>query len=71
MQYPTIEDTIIDDGRISDWLAKQIIETRDIDTSIAIRGVNKLKVILDNRTDRLIKERKSFKTQLDMKTIDF
>ncbi|MCW8877441.1 MAG: hypothetical protein OQK04_12110 [Kangiellaceae bacterium] len=71
MNYPTIEDKILDDGRISEWLAKQIQETRDLDLSQAVEDVRKLSVILDKRVDRAIKERKTFKTQVDLKVIDF
>lgn len=71
MSYPTIEDKIIDDGRISDWLAQQIVDTREIDVSAALEDVDKLKVILNKRVDRLIKERKTFKTQINMNAIDF
>ena len=69
--YPTIEDKIIDDGRISDWLAKQIVETREQDLSATIEDVKKLQVILDKRVDRQIKERKTFKTQVNLNAIDF
>jgi len=69
--YPTIEDRILDDGRISEWLAQQIVETRDLDLSAAIDDVKKLQVILDKRVDRLIKERKTFKTQVNFNAIDF
>lgn len=71
MSYPTIEDKIIDDGRISQWLAEQIVKTRDLDLSATIDDVKKLKVLLDKRVDRLIKERKTFKTHLNMNAIDF
>ena len=71
MNYPTIEDNIIDDGRISDWLAQQIVDTRELDVSKAIEDIDKLKVILNKRVDRLIKERKTFKTKFDMNAIDF
>lgn len=71
MSYPTIEDRILDDGRISDWLAHQIVDTRDLDLSKVVDDVQKLKVILDKRVDRTIKERKTFKTQVDLNAIDF
>ena len=71
MSYPTIEDKIIDDGRISDWLARQIVATRELDVSAALEDVDKLKVILNKRVDRLIKERKTFKTRINMNAIDF
>ena len=71
MSYPTIEDKILDDGRISDWLAKQIVDTRDMDLSAAMEDLKKLQVILDKRLDRQIKERKTFKTQVDLNVIDF
>lgn len=71
MSYPTIEDKIIDDSRISDWLAQQIVDTRELDVSKAIEDIDKLKVILNKRVDRLIKERKTFKTKFDMNAIDF
>ncbi|WP_196139231.1 hypothetical protein [Aliikangiella sp. G2MR2-5] len=70
MTYPTIEDKILDDGRISDWLAGQIKVTRELDLSQAIDDVRKLQVILDKRMDRKIQERKTFKTQVDLKVID-
>jgi|GEM_PF-3334557 len=69
--YRTIEDRILDDGRISEWLAQQIVETRDLDLSAAIDDVKKLQVILDKRVDRLIKERKTFKTLVNFNAIDF
>ena len=71
MSYPTIEDKIIDDGRISDWLAQQIVATRELDVSVALEEVSRLKVILNKRVDRLIKERKTFKTRINMNAIDF
>jgi hypothetical protein len=71
MSYPTIEDRILDDGRISQWLAKQIVETREQDLSKAIEDLQKLKVILDKRVDRRIKERKTFKTQVNLNVIKF
>ncbi|TQV86349.1 hypothetical protein [Aliikangiella coralliicola] len=71
MSYPTIEDKILDDGRLSQWLCEQIVETREIDLEQAIDDVKKLKVILDKRLDRQIKERKTFKTQVNLRTIDF
>lgn len=71
MSYPTIEDNILDDGRISDWLAEQIVATRNLDVSAVLEDVDKLKVILNKRVDRLIKERKTFKTKINMNAIDF
>ena len=71
MSYPTIEDKIIDDGRISDWLAQQIVDTRELDVSVVLKDVDKLKVILNKRVDRLIRERKTFKTRINMNAIDF
>jgi len=71
MSYPTIEDKILDDGRISEWLAGQMVETREMDPKAVLKDINKLKVILDMRTDRLIKERKTFKTKINMNAIDF
>jgi hypothetical protein len=71
MDYPTIEDKIIDDGRISDWLATQMVATRDVDPCKALEDVKKLKVILDKRVDRLLIERKTFKTKVDLNAIDF
>jgi len=71
MSYPTIEDNILDDGRISDWLAEQIVATRNLDVSSVLEDVDKLKVILNKRVDRLIKERKTFKTKINMNAIDF
>lgn len=71
MNYPTIEDKIIDDGRISHWLAEQIVTTRELDVYVALKDVDKLKVILNKRVDRLIKERKTFKTKINMNAIDF
>jgi len=71
MNYPTIEDKILDDGRISEWLAEQIKATREHEISDAIDDVKKLQVILEKRLDRKIKERKTFKTQVNLKTIDF
>lgn len=70
MSYPTIEDNILEDGRISDWLARQIVETRELDLSCAIEDVKKLQVILEKRLDRKIKEQKTFKTRLDLNAID-
>jgi hypothetical protein len=70
MSYPTIEDKIIDDGRISKWLARQIIETRELDLSEVIEDVKKLQAILEKRVDRKIKERKTFKTQINFNAID-
>jgi len=52
MSYPTIEDKILDDGRISQWLANQIVETRENDLSATIADLKKLQVILDKRVDR-------------------
>ncbi|TQV74958.1 hypothetical protein FLL45_08425 [Aliikangiella marina] len=69
--YPTIEDRIIDDGRLSDWLEKQILETRDLDLSQTVEDVKKLQVILNKRMDRRIKERKTFKTQVNLTAISF
>jgi len=69
--YPTIEDTILDDGRLSDWLANQIVETRGLDLEQTIEDVKKLQVILNKRLDRLIKERKTFKTQVNLTAINF
>jgi len=71
MSYPTIEDKILDDGRISDWLAQQIVDTRNLDLSATMEDLKKLQIILDKRLDRQIKERKTFKTQVDLKVIDF
>jgi hypothetical protein len=71
MSYPTIEDKIIDDGRISAWLASQMIATREVDPCKALEDVQKLKIILDRRVDRLVRERKTFKTQVDLNAIDF
>ena len=71
MNYPTIEDNILDDGRISDWLAQQIVATRELDVATALKDVDKLKVILNKRVDRLIQERKTFKTKINMNAIDF
>lgn len=71
MSYPTIEDTIISDGRISRWLESQMLETRDLSLDQTIEDVRKLKVILDKRLDRVIKERKTFKTQVNLNVIDF
>ena len=69
--YPTIEDRIIDDGRLSDWLENQIVETRNLDLVKTIEDVKKLQVILNKRLDRLIKERKTFKTQVNLTAINF
>lgn len=69
--YPTIEDKIIADGRLSDWLENQIVETRDLDLVKTIEDVKKLQVILNKRLDRLIKERKTFKTQVNLTAINF
>ena len=69
--YPTIEDKIIDDGRLSDWLERQILETRGMDLNQVIEDIKKLQVILNKRVDRRIKERKTFKTQVDLTAIDF
>lgn len=69
--YPTIEDKIIDDGRISDWLERQILETRGMDLNQVIEDIKKLQVILDKRVDRKIKERKTFKTQVNFPAINF
>ena len=69
--YPTIEDKILDDGRISEWLAQQIVETREMDLSGVISDLAKLKVILDKRVDRQIKERKTFTTRVNFNAIDF
>ncbi len=71
MSYPTIEDKILDDGRISEWLAKQIVETRDIDTSTILEDVKKLEILLNKRIDRQIRESKTFKTRTDLNSIDF
>ncbi len=71
MSYPTIEDMIIDDGRISDWLAEQMIVTRERDLNEAIEDVRRLENILNKRVDRVIKERKTFKTSTDLNAIDF
>jgi hypothetical protein len=71
MSYPTIEDKILDDGRISQWLANQIVETRECDLSSTIEDLKKLKVILDKRVDRQIKERRTFKTQVNLNVIEF
>ena len=70
MSYPTIEDKILDDGRISQWLANQIVETRQQDLSATVEDLKKLKVILDKRVDRRIRERKTFKTQVNLSVID-
>ncbi len=70
MNYPTIENKIIDDGRISEWLKAQMIETRDIDTKKALKDLNMLKVILERRIDRQVRERKTFATQLNLKAIN-
>lgn len=69
--YPTIEDSIIDDGRISDWLERQILETRGMDLNQVIEDIKKLQVILNKRVDRRVKERKTFKTQVNLNAIDF
>ena len=69
--YPTIEDKIIDDGRISDWLERQILETRGMDLNQVIEDIKKLQVILSKRVDRRIKERKTFRTQVNLTAIDF
>ena len=71
MSYPTIEDRIIDDGRISDWLAEQMIVTRERELNEAIEDVRRLENILNKRMDRVIKERKTFKTSTDLNAIDF
>ena len=71
MSYPTIEDRIIDDGRISDWLAEQMIVTRERELNEAIEDVRRLQNILNKRVDRVIKERKTFKTCVDLNVIDF
>ncbi len=71
MSYPTIEDKILDDGRISEWLAKQIVDSRETDTSTVLKDVKKLEVILNKRIDRQIKESKTFKTRTDLNSIDF
>ncbi len=70
MNYPTIENKIIDDGRISEWLKAQMIETRDIDTKKALKDLNMLKVILEKRIDRQVRESKTFNTQLNLKAIN-
>ncbi len=69
--YPTVEDAIIHDNRISPWLAQQIVDTRDMDLNDIIKDVKKLQVILDKRVDRRVKERKTFKTQVDLNVIQF
>jgi len=71
MSYPTIEDTILDDGRISQWLAQQMLETRNLDLAKTLADVDKLKIILNKRLDRVVKERKTFKTQVDLNIISF
>ena len=71
MSYPTIEDRIIDDGRISQWLAEQMIATRDVELESAIDDVRRLGNILNKRMDRVIKENKTFKSCADLNAIDF
>ena len=71
MSYPTIEDRIIDDGRISQWLTEQMIATRGVELKSAIDDVRRLGNILNKRMDRVIKENKTFKRCADLNAIDF
>jgi len=70
MNYPTIENKIINDKQVSEWLKAQMLETRDLDSKKALNDLQMLKVIIEMRIDRQIRERKTFQTQVNLKAID-
>jgi hypothetical protein len=70
LSYPKIEDRIIDDGRISQWLANQILETRHHDVSATIEDLKKLKVILDKRIELQMKEERKLESQGNLNVVN-